>query len=42
MADDFEELKFVRAADVHKGGVLAGTLPALARAGSVFPTRRST
>ncbi|GAA5188906.1 type II toxin-antitoxin system HipA family toxin [Arthrobacter gyeryongensis] len=26
MADDFEELKFVRAADVHKGGVLAGHL----------------
>ena len=26
MVDDFEELKFVRAADVHKAGVLAGHL----------------
>ncbi|GAA4025136.1 type II toxin-antitoxin system HipA family toxin [Arthrobacter methylotrophus] len=26
MVDDFQELKFVRAADVHKGGVLAGQL----------------
>ena len=26
MVDDFEELRFVRSADVHKGGVLAGRL----------------
>jgi serine/threonine-protein kinase HipA len=36
MADDFEELKFVRAADVHKGGVLAGHLVRTGHGGVSF------
>lgn len=36
MADDFEELKFVRAADVHKGGVLAGHLARTGQGGVSF------
>lgn len=36
MAHDFEELKFVRAADVHKGGVVAGHLSRTGQGGVSF------
>jgi HipA-like protein len=36
MVDDFQELKFVRAADVHKGGVLAGHLVRTGHGGVSF------
>ncbi len=36
MVDDFQELKFVRAADVHKGGILAGHLVRTGHGGVSF------
>ncbi|GAB2718915.1 type II toxin-antitoxin system HipA family toxin [Arthrobacter bambusae] len=36
MVEDFQELKFVRAADVHKGGVLAGRLARTDHGGVIF------